>query len=71
VGEGSLAASDDDGNQEQLQFVDQPGPDGLPGQVRTPHCHVMPGGRLQLPDHAGIEVLFGLTMAVFCGDGRF
>src|ERR1035438_8094088 len=58
VGERSLATSDDNRSEEQLQLVDQPGLDGLPGQVRTPHRHVMPGGRLQLPDHAGIEVPF-------------
>ncbi|MEX2106265.1 MAG: hypothetical protein WD810_05140 [Solirubrobacterales bacterium] len=32
VGKGPLAAADDDGREEQVQLVDQAGPDGLRGE---------------------------------------
>ena len=40
IGEGPFAASHHDGRDEQLELVDQPGPDRLGGEVGTAHGDV-------------------------------
>src|SRR6266702_2756015 len=56
VGEGPRATTHQDGHQEQVPLVDQPGPDRLPGEVGTPHREVPSRSRLHLPDRLGVEV---------------
>lgn len=46
--EGWLAASHDGGYQEELQFIDQSGREGLSGQVHAADGHVATGGLFQL-----------------------
>src|ERR671910_2172880 len=56
VGEGLLAASDHDGCDEQLAFVDQPGLERVAGEIRTAHRQVTFRRRLQLTNRLGVEV---------------
>src|SRR5512140_1175659 len=50
VGQCGFAASHDDRDQEQMNLVEQPGPEGVVGELRTPDQDVMLAGRFQLPD---------------------
>ena len=42
VREGPFATPYDDGHEEQVAFVDHPGPEGLGGQVRSAHGEIRP-----------------------------
>src|ERR671911_884948 len=56
VGEELLAASDHDGCDEQLAFVDQPGPERVAGEVGTADRQLTFRRRLQLTDGLRVEV---------------
>jgi hypothetical protein len=56
VGEGLVATAHDDGAEEQVALVDQPGLERLGGQVGTAHAEVGARRRLQLADRSGVEV---------------
>src|SRR5437660_8261429 len=53
-----LAPTEDDGPDEQLALVNQPGLDRLRREVRTAHDEIASGRGLQVVYRAGVEVAF-------------
>jgi hypothetical protein len=53
AGQGTLAASHHDRDEEQLVLVDEPSLDRLGREPRTAHAEISAGLRLQLPDASG------------------
>src|SRR3954470_9841803 len=58
IGEGSLPSPDQHCSEEEVELVDQPGPDRLPGELGTPDTDVPVRRRLQLADRIDVEVVF-------------
>ena len=56
VGQGTLAASHDDRNEEEVVLVDQARPDRLGGEDGTAHGDIPVRPGLHLPDRSGVEV---------------
>src|ERR1700736_4597707 len=56
AGEGRFATPDHDRHQEQVEFVDQPGPDRLGGEVGSAHRDVTSRSGLHLPNGPGVEI---------------
>jgi hypothetical protein len=68
VGEGTFAASYDDGHQEQLKLVHQSSLDRLRRKLGTAHRQVTVCCRLELPDRFRVEVSLdpGLGAVTVC-----
>ena len=56
VRQGSRAAADQDGREEQLALVDESGPERVRRKLGTADRKVAPRCRLQLPDRVGVEI---------------
>ena len=56
LGQRALAAADDDGHEEELALVDQPGRDRLRRELGTADRDVARRRRLELPDRLGVEI---------------
>jgi uncharacterized damage-inducible protein DinB len=56
VGKSLVPAAHDDGDEEQMDLVDEPGLERLGGEVRAAHGEVAFRRRLQPPDRLGVEV---------------
>src|SRR5919206_1471203 len=58
VPERALAAAHEDGNEEQLVLVHQPGLDRLGREIATADGEITVRGRLELPDGSSVEASF-------------
>ena len=66
VWQGWFTASQDDRYEEQMTLIDQPGPEGVGGERRTPDedvMRIMQTGRFQLSNRFRIERLLKLRFA--------
>src|SRR5664279_3075859 len=66
VGKGRITAAHNNGREEQVALVDQPGPDRLSGEVGTAHGDVTSRRGLHFPDRVGVEVAFDLRPGTGC-----
>jgi hypothetical protein len=56
VREGALAASHENRREEQVAFIDQPGPERMRGKLGTAHGEVTSRRRLEVADRVRVEV---------------